>query len=606
MANIQSNLNKIKNAVLGVDVRDSIHDGIKAINEEVENTTDRQVQLEGTFDELVINAGNSNAEVAAARVDSTGKSHGTLGKRLNNFDSQIKEKADLNDLDIERKRIDTLTTLPEGSTTADAELIDIRTSIDGIVYENAGNSVRNQVKNLVEDINDFTIKRDVIITPSLSNGYVNCINGTFGPWDDTTYQRTEYIRIPPFIEKIEINTHFNSEGDGGFAIYGANKNYITGGKEKSINVNNNYKFIAVTVWHNNFNEPISIKFIPKKPKTNDSKLQKIDISSIMENGYILSTNGVFDTFLNDSYFATKSFIEVPHNTKYIVTNCRHNTEGAAGYAIYNINREYLTGGKGCVIDVSSYLNEKIYLRITDYDEINKKHNDRYIYFVLPYDTEIDTQLKPFHEKIIGFVGDSITFGFDDDNNGKQLDKPWVDQVGELLDCAVINYGVSSASLMNNDKFTEEKQLLKVCDNFDDKIDYLVTMIGINDFYRGYNLGSFEDRTEESFYGCLHIYYKKMLEKYPAENNHKLIVMIYPHYDVKPNFDKWQKAMREVAQYYSLPIIDLSQIMGVSPYMDTNFKYWRSSEGGHSAHLTQLGANIVAKCIANYIFRMFKI
>lgn len=91
MANIQSNLNKIKNAVLGVDVRDSIHDGIKAINEEVENTTDRQVQLEGTFDELVINAGNSNAEVAAARVDSTGKSHGTLGKRLNNFDSQIKD-----------------------------------------------------------------------------------------------------------------------------------------------------------------------------------------------------------------------------------------------------------------------------------------------------------------------------------------------------------------------------------------------------------------------------------------------------------------------------------------------------------------------------------
>ena len=53
MANIQNNLNKIKNAVLGVDVRDSIHDGIKAINEEVENTTDRQVQLEGTFDELL-------------------------------------------------------------------------------------------------------------------------------------------------------------------------------------------------------------------------------------------------------------------------------------------------------------------------------------------------------------------------------------------------------------------------------------------------------------------------------------------------------------------------------------------------------------------------
>lgn len=96
MANIQSNLNKIKNAVLGVEVRDSIHDGIKAMNEEVEKTTGKQEQLEGVFDELIINAGSSNAgssnaEVVAARVDATGKSHGTLGKRLNNFDSQIKD-----------------------------------------------------------------------------------------------------------------------------------------------------------------------------------------------------------------------------------------------------------------------------------------------------------------------------------------------------------------------------------------------------------------------------------------------------------------------------------------------------------------------------------
>ena len=96
MANIQSNLNKIKNAVLGVDVRDSIHDGIKAINEEVENTTNRQVQLEGTFDELVINVGNSNTELLDIRIDIKGKEHETAGSAIREQFKKIDSYYELN------------------------------------------------------------------------------------------------------------------------------------------------------------------------------------------------------------------------------------------------------------------------------------------------------------------------------------------------------------------------------------------------------------------------------------------------------------------------------------------------------------------------------
>lgn len=74
MADITNELSNIKNAVLGRDVRSSIHDGIYAINKEVESTTqkqsdlnDKQDALNETFKNLVINAGNSNAEVAASR-----------------------------------------------------------------------------------------------------------------------------------------------------------------------------------------------------------------------------------------------------------------------------------------------------------------------------------------------------------------------------------------------------------------------------------------------------------------------------------------------------------------------------------------------------------
>ena len=84
MASIQEHLDKIKNAVFGKDVRQSIHDGLHEINQETESTSKKQEKLERTFDDLIINAGNSNAEVAAAR-----NGFETLGKRLDGVDSQL-------------------------------------------------------------------------------------------------------------------------------------------------------------------------------------------------------------------------------------------------------------------------------------------------------------------------------------------------------------------------------------------------------------------------------------------------------------------------------------------------------------------------------------
>lgn len=89
MAKIQGYLDSIKNALFGKDVRSSIYDGIDAINKEVESTTNRQEHLEGTFDQLVINSGNSNAELVDARVGENGKSYAKLGDRLDEVDSQL-------------------------------------------------------------------------------------------------------------------------------------------------------------------------------------------------------------------------------------------------------------------------------------------------------------------------------------------------------------------------------------------------------------------------------------------------------------------------------------------------------------------------------------
>ncbi|MCF2543767.1 metallophosphoesterase [Ligilactobacillus ruminis] len=95
MSNINENLKKIESAVWGKDVRKAIHDSIHDCYED--------------------------------------------------------GKAGSVDL-IARERIDSFTSLKEGSTTGDAELQDIRIGADGKEYPNAGEAVRGQLSELKGDL----------------------------------------------------------------------------------------------------------------------------------------------------------------------------------------------------------------------------------------------------------------------------------------------------------------------------------------------------------------------------------------------------------------------------------------------------------------------
>lgn len=138
-------IKKLRAAWTGKEVRDRMADTIEAINDEVIDTTSKQEKLNTKFNDLIINAGNSNAEVATAR-----KGHATVGDRLDEFDSQLDnietQKATKQELDVERRRMDSFTKLQEGSTTGDAELIDGRNGADGVTYENIGGAIRKQLK----------------------------------------------------------------------------------------------------------------------------------------------------------------------------------------------------------------------------------------------------------------------------------------------------------------------------------------------------------------------------------------------------------------------------------------------------------------------------
>ena len=136
-------------------------------------------------------------------------------------------------------------------------------------------------------------------------------------------------------------------------------------------------------------------------------------------------------------------------------------------------------------------------------------------------------------------------------------------------------------------------------------DIIGVMIGINDFYRDYSLGNKDGSS--GFYKDLHTMWKGFISRFPPSAGKRLFCMIYPYYDVKPNWELWTAAMREVAEYYSIPILDFSNELGINPHMDINFEYWReegaqtgNGQGKHNAHPTQLTHDMMAKVVAAYI------
>ncbi len=173
-------------------------------------------------------------------------------------------------------------------------------------------------------------------------------------------------------------------------------------------------------------------------------------------------------------------------------------------------------------------------------------------------------------KKIVFLGDSITEGVGTSGEDARY-------CNVLMRAAALgeikNYGIGGTRIANQQKVEISVDTLSFCqryDEMDDDADVVVVFGGTNDYGHGdAPFGEFADRTPDTFYGGCHYLMKALCEKYPDK---QIVIMTPMHrsegYNLKPgreqNLRDYVHAIKEVAEYYSLPVLDLFAELGICP------------------------------------------
>ena len=182
-------------------------------------------------------------------------------------------------------------------------------------------------------------------------------------------------------------------------------------------------------------------------------------------------------------------------------------------------------------------------------------------------------------KKIVFLGDSITEGHG--TSGEEA--TFVYQVGKLGGFRESkNYGIGGTRIARQTKPTKDNPRfdLDFCSRvseLDEDADIVVVFGGTNDYGHGdARIGDFDSRELTTFYGTCHCLMSSLIERFPG----KPIVFLTPlhtSYDrqIKKNIPDegvtlatYVNIIREMAEYYSLPVLDLYAESGLQPALKT--------------------------------------
>jgi len=183
---------------------------------------------------------------------------------------------------------------------------------------------------------------------------------------------------------------------------------------------------------------------------------------------------------------------------------------------------------------------------------------------------------------INFLGDSITQGAGA-SSPETVYHAVLKREAKLKEAR--NFGISGTRFAlqkgtlerPKDDFVDINSFCERFDQMTDDADVVVVFGGTNDYGHGdAKLGGFSDRTPDTFYGACHYLFSGLIRKYLG----KTIVIMTPLHrvnetkntgDAKPmgvgTLRDYVNIIREVAEYHSLPVLDLYATSGLQPEIE---------------------------------------
>ena len=195
---------------------------------------------------------------------------------------------------------------------------------------------------------------------------------------------------------------------------------------------------------------------------------------------------------------------------------------------------------------------------------------------------------------IAFLGDSITEGVGASAPEKIYHQVLKDRA-ELK--AVYNYGISGTRIARQSVPSEEasydKHFLTRVDDMESDVDVIIVFGGTNDYGHGdAAFDKFTDCSEDTFCGALHTLFQKLITKYPDKH----IIYMTPLHRIgdtvpssKPDgkyiLKDYVNAICEVAEYYSIPVLNLYAVSGMNPNVEAQHQLYfpdglHPSDKGH--------------------------